>query len=401
VITSAQATQAEVDQMIQHVPIQAVVHAKNIALPTMPTTRIAVPNVLTPAQTVPWQPQLGDANRAGYVMFTSGTSGSPKAVLHAHRAVWARRMMWQGWYGLTPQDRMLHAGAFNWSYTLGTGLLDPWAIGATAIIAQPADLTELPAIMAAEKATIFAASPGVFRKVMQTASWPQTPYLRHALSAGDQLSASLDTAWQDATNTQIYPAFGMTECSTFLSASPAGAPTLSVQSGRKVAILDDDEPAPHGTVGSIAVDQEDTGLMLGYLEDGTARLPLRNRWFVTNDQGVMDPDGRIHFVGRSRDMMNAGGYRVSPIEVERTLNAVTNLDLAVGEVQIKTDVTVIVAFIVDATDQDCATLQAHARQTLARYKQPRAYLPVPHLPRSANGKLLRAELQTLWETHHG
>ena len=49
---------------------------------------------------------------------------------------WARRMMWQGWYGLGPDDRLLHAGAFNWTYTLGTGLMDPWSIGATALIPE-------------------------------------------------------------------------------------------------------------------------------------------------------------------------------------------------------------------------------------------------------------------------
>ena len=62
------------------------------------------------------------------------TSGRPRAVIHAHRAIWARRLMWDGWYGLRPDDRLLHAGAFNWTYTLGTGLLDPWSIGATALI---------------------------------------------------------------------------------------------------------------------------------------------------------------------------------------------------------------------------------------------------------------------------
>ncbi len=402
VITSAQATQAEVDQMLAQVPVQAMVFAQNVALPDSNQCLIDVKSVITWDGTAIWNPLLGSADRPGYVMFTSGTSGVPKAVLHGHRAVWARRMMWQDWYGLTREDRMLHAGAFNWSYTLGTGLLDPWAMGATAIIAQHSHLEDLPGIIAAERATIFAASPGVFRKVLQTDFWPKTPDLRHALSAGDQLSGSLNARWENVTDTKIYPAFGMTECSTFLSASPHGAPTLSVQTGRKVGILNDKNvPVGFGVQGAIAVDKSDPGLMLGYLENGAPKLPLVGDWFVTSDQGMMEPDGRIHFAGRSRDMMNAGGYRVSPIEVESTLSNHTALDLAVCDIEIKQDVSVIVAFLVDATDQDCATLQAHAEQALARYKQPRAYVSVPHLPRSANGKLLRNELQTLWEIHHG
>jgi acyl-coenzyme A synthetase/AMP-(fatty) acid ligase len=69
-----------------------------------------------------------------YLIYTSGTSGIPKGVLHAQRAIWGRRPMYQGWYGITPDDVMLHSGAFNWTYTLGTGLSDPWANGATALL---------------------------------------------------------------------------------------------------------------------------------------------------------------------------------------------------------------------------------------------------------------------------
>ena len=103
-----------------------------------------------------------------YMVYTSGTAGRPKGVVHAQRAAWARRMMWDGWYGLRPDDRVLHAGAFNWTYTLGAGLTDPWAIGATALIyAGPADRAVWPRLCAAHGATIFAATPGVYRQMLE------------------------------------------------------------------------------------------------------------------------------------------------------------------------------------------------------------------------------------------
>ena len=72
------------------------------------------------------------AKEPAFLIYTSGTTAHPKGVLHAQRSVLGRRPMVEGWYGLTAQDRVFHAGAFNWTYTLGTGLTDPWANGATA-----------------------------------------------------------------------------------------------------------------------------------------------------------------------------------------------------------------------------------------------------------------------------
>ncbi|MEO1265743.1 MAG: AMP-binding protein, partial [Pseudomonadota bacterium] len=99
-----------------------------------------------------------------YLVYTSGTTSEPKGVLHAHRAAWGRRPMYAGWYGLSAPDRMLHAGAFNWTYTLGTGLTDPWACGATAIVFTGVkEPTLWPQLIRETGATIFAAVPGVYR----------------------------------------------------------------------------------------------------------------------------------------------------------------------------------------------------------------------------------------------
>ena len=134
---------------------------------------------------------MADPNRLGYMVFTSGTSGTPRAVMHAHRAVWARRMMWSDWYGLTPDDRMLHAGAFNWTYTLGTGLMDPWAIGATALIpAEGIAPIQLPLLLKRFDATIFAAAPGVYRQFLKSPVLSMSR-LRHGLSAGEKLPDGL------------------------------------------------------------------------------------------------------------------------------------------------------------------------------------------------------------------
>ena len=242
--TSSQLTEREVAPMLAHLNPAAILRGEGVScpeteIPVFGRERFEAWHRLPPA---PWH--MGDPERLAYIIYTSGTSGIPRAVGHAHRAIWARQMMMDGWSGLRPNDRLLHAGAFNWTYTLGTGLMDPWTIGATALIpAAGTDPAQLSLLLKRNDATIFAAAPGVYRKLLQ-APLPPMPKLRHGLSAGEKLSAATRDAWHEATGTRIYEAFGMSECSTFISSAPAhpsdadrlGRP----QAGRRVAILGED-----------------------------------------------------------------------------------------------------------------------------------------------------------------
>ena len=347
----------------------------------------------------PAGPIMGDPNRPCYIIFTSGTSGRPRAVLHAHRAVWARRMIWKGWYDLRSDDVMMHAGALNWTYTLGTGLLDPWAIGATAIIPNTQEIEDVWDIMRSERATIFAAAPGVYRRLLTTPNAANVPALRHGLSAGDTLPQAIRAAWHTHTNTPLCEAFGMTECSTFLSAPPTAHESLAVQPGRRIAILGGQGLVERGKLGFISVDRNDPGLMLGYLKGTDIKLPLRDGWFQTEDQAVMHQDGSLSFTGRSGDMMNAGGYRVAPREIEQVLEEILGVqEVGVAEVEVKPDVWVIAAFVICEFGFNESRLIHMAQQHLARYKQPRIVQRVTSLPRNANGKLIRAALPQLWNS---
>ncbi|WP_227268050.1 class I adenylate-forming enzyme family protein [Roseobacter weihaiensis] len=342
----------------------------------------------------------GDPERPGYIIFTSGTAGIPRAVVHAHRAIWARQMMFEDWYGLGPEDRLLHAGAFNWTYTLGTGLMDPWTVGATALIPAPGTPPEaLPGLLREHRATLFAAAPGVYRQMLDRASDMEMPDLRHGLSAGEKLPQSTAEHWQHRTGCPIYEAYGLSECSTFISQPPAKprAPgTLGrPQTGRRVALLKDGAVVPLGVEGTIAIDRRDPGLMLEYLNAPDAtRARLSDSWFLTGDQAVMDTDGQLTYMGRHDDMMNAGGYRVSPIEVENVLARVPGITaVAATEVEIKPDTTVIAAFYTGPQALDDQHLAAYVTEKLARYKQPRLFVHLPALPMGANGKILRRVLR--------
>jgi len=125
--TSAQLTQPEVDTLCAILKPRGMIHDNETSTPSHhPALTLKLSAAQTCYDGPMAKPVFGDANRAAYIVFTSGTSGMPRAVVHAHRAVWARRMMWRDWYDLRADDRMMHAGAFNWTYTMGAGLIDPW-----------------------------------------------------------------------------------------------------------------------------------------------------------------------------------------------------------------------------------------------------------------------------------
>lgn len=368
--------------------------------------RATVPLRLTSAQVLAMQslppcPYLmGDPNRLAYVIFTSGTtSGRPLPVAHAHRAIWARRMMHQGWEGLRISDRLLHAGAFNWTYTLGTGLLDPWTCGATALIpAKGSEASALAELASHWQATILAAAPGIFRRLLRQAL-PPLPDLRHGLSAGEALPDALRRDWRRATGCDLHEALGMTEVSTYLSGSPdrpAPAGTLGfAQPGRRIALLGQEgQRVPDGSAGQIAVHLSDPGLMLGYL-DHPAETAARKQgdWFLTGDWARQRPDGAFEGLGRQDDLINAGGLRVSPVEVEQVLQGYAGLtECAVVQVQVKPGTHVIAAFYTSAVPLDEAALSAHCASRLAPYKCPRMFRRLDSLPRGPNAKLNRRAL---------
>lgn len=327
------------------------------------------------------------AEDPGYMIFTSGTSGAPKGVLHAQRAIWGRRPMYEGWYGISLSDVMLHTGAFNWTYTLGTGLFDPFANGCTSVVYTGArDDAVWGALIARHGVTIMASVPGIYRHLLRTGFRPNAT-LRHGLTAGEALARPILEGWREQTGTELYEALGMSEISTYISSSPSvpvkpGSPGRP-QKGRSVKILDD---------GEIAVHRTDPGLFLGYW--GEERFT--GDWFATGDTAEFDAEGYLWCHGRIDDMMNAGGFRVSPLEVEKVfLQHEAIADAGVREWRVNETTSIIAAFLVacEGARVNEDTVLAFVRERLAAYKCPKQIWFVPALPRTANGKLNRKALE--------
>ena len=164
------------------------------------------------------------------------------------------------------------------------------------------------------------------------------------------------------------------------------------QPGRRIAILDDTGAETEGP-GILAVHKSDPGLFLGYLDDADATAAMyAGEWFLTGDLAQTEPGGAIRILGRNDDMMNAGGFRVSPAEVEDALAATPDLgEVAVTDLPVGPGVSVIAAFWTGPATPDA--LRAMAETTLARYKQPREYIHLSSLPRTTTHKINRRALR--------
>ncbi len=355
------------------------------------------------------------ANDPAYLVYTSGTTGYPKGVLHAHRALIGREPASEYWFNFAPTavDRILHSGKFNWTYVLGSGLMDPLYRGKTVIVHEGKnDAGTWTHLIAKHKATIFIGVPTIYRQIIQktTATKDTVPSLRMCMSAGEHLSDDMLAAWRDRFGMEIYEAVGMSEFSYYLSqsihrpirAGSAGFP----QPGHDIQLLDPEtlQAVPHGEEGMISVPESDPGLFLRYwnMVEETAKY-RHDGYFFTGDYAKIDEDGYLWFLGRKDDIIKSFGYRVSPYEVERVLKAHPAVaDCAcVGE-EIEKDKLLVVAYVIAQPGAEVTAAQLHAfgQQHLAAYKAPKRIYLAQDFPRTKNGKILRREISPVIAQSH-
>ena len=355
------------------------------------------------------------ASDPAYLVYTSGTTGYPKGVLHAHRALIGREPASEYWFNFDPNsvDRILHSGKFNWTYVLGSGLMDPLYRGKTVIVHEGKnDANTWTQLIAKHKATIFIGVPTIYRQIIQktTANRETVPSLRMCMSAGEHLSDDMLAAWRTRFGMDIYEAVGMSEFSYYLSQSihrPIRAGSTGFpQPGHNIKLLDPEtlKAVPQGEEGMIAVPEADPGLFLRYwnMPEETVKY-LHDGYFFTGDYAKIDEDGYLWFLGRKDDIIKSFGYRVSPYEVERVLKSHPSVaDCAcIGE-QIEKDKLLVVAYVIaqHGVDVSAEQLQAFGQQHLAAYKAPKRVYLAKEFPRTKNGKILRREISPAIASSH-
>jgi acyl-coenzyme A synthetase/AMP-(fatty) acid ligase len=344
------------------------------------------------------------ADDPAYLVYTSGTTGYPKGVLHAHRALLGRQPAAQYWfnYAADKQDRIMHSGKFNWTYVLGSGLMDPLYLGKTVIVHEGKnDAQKWIDLIQKHQATIFIGVPTIYRQVLQKTMARQAdmPSIRHYMSAGEHLSDEVLTQWRERMGLDIYEAVGMSEFSYYLSQSiyrPIRAGSAGfAQPGHHIKLLNPDtlQEVPAGEEGMICIPLDDPGVFLSYwnLDEETAKYKHDN-YFFTGDYAKYDDDGYIWFLGRKDDIIKSFGYRVSPYEIERVYKGHPEVAdcAAVGE-ELERDKLLVVIYVIPKSGSSVTPddLLAYGKQHLAAYKAPKTVYLAKDFPRTKNGKILR------------
>ncbi len=338
-------------------------------------------------------------------LYTSGTTGTPKAAMHRHEAVRAVCETYGAQVlGIRRDDRCLSAAKAFFAYGLGNSLLFPFSVGAASVL-EPAP--SRPDVIAdgARKygATLFFAGPTFFANMLR-AGLPADALagVRLAASAGEALPAALYERWTSHFGVDILDGIGMTEMlHIFLSNREhevrPGTTGMAVP-GYGLRLLDEaGAEVPDGTPGTLFV--RGASAATGYWSRYDAsRQVFQGEWLRTGDTYVRDSEGYYACLGRTGDLLKASGIWVSPAEVESRLLAHPAVAQAVVVAAPDTDgLEKPVAYVVLESGREAgeAELVEFCRQALPSFKRPRKVVFVDGYPTTATGKIRRVELRKL------
>jgi benzoate-CoA ligase family protein len=343
--------------------------------------------------------------------YSSGTTGEPKGILHAHKDYpLTAQLSGKNYFGLSETDITFSVAKLFFSYGLGGNLIFPWYAGASIVLhaGQSQQIHSLLEAIEHFRPTVLYGIPTAYIAMLamnKFANKYKFEALRLCLSAGEALPASIGYQWQERTGLELIDTVGCTETfHTFLANSPGelclGSSGKPVP-GYEIKIVDDiGNTVASGDIGNLMVKGESVALF--YLHQyEKSRHAFRGEWFLTGDKYSIDSDGFYWHAGRSDDMFKVGGLWVAPVEVESILiSHPAVLECAVVE---KTDYHQIIkpkAFVClhpDFTPSNAliGILLQYCGERLAAYKCPRWFEFVGVLPKTATGKIQRFKLRSV------
>ena len=328
------------------------------------------------------------------VVFTSGTTGEPRAVLHTTDYLFGQRTQAEHWLGARDGDLVWVTTSTGWSKSARNVFLAPWLMGAAALISdarfEPAERLE---VCEREGVDVLCQAPTEYRMLAARSELRPLPELRRAVSAGEALGADVLEAYREAWGIDICDGYGQTETGQ-VTGNVVGAPARPGSMGQVLPGIE--TRIAEGELQVLA--SSCPTFFAGYLPGGEAPELLDDGWWPTGDFVSAGDDGYLFHEGRGDDLIMSSGYRIGPFEVESALlshpavaeaAAVAAPDAERGSV-----VRAIVVLREGAgSDQLARELQEHVKSVTAPYKFPRIVEFADSLPRTSSGKVRRAALR--------
>jgi acyl-coenzyme A synthetase/AMP-(fatty) acid ligase len=341
-------------------------------------------------QEAPAAIEMMDGEDPALIVFTSGTTGEPRGVVHAYRYLTGQRTQAEHWLGSRPGELVWCTTAPGWSKSTRNVFLAPWLTGAAAVIhddrfdpAERLDLAE------ALDVNVLCQAPTEYRTLAKRTALRPLPALRRLVSAGEALEAETIAAFREAMGREPADGYGQTETG-HISGNLAGQPVHPGSMGKplpgiEVRVLD----------GELQLRASSSPTFFSrYLDGG----PFGEEWWPTGDLVRQDGDGRLWFEGRNDDVIVSSGYRIGPVEVESVLLAHPAVAEAAAVAAPDPERGAVVRAIVVPREREpsealARELQEHCKRETAPYKFPRIVEFATELPKTASGKVKRAELR--------
>ncbi|KAK2764010.1 hypothetical protein FQN54_009629 [Arachnomyces sp. PD_36] len=337
------------------------------------------------------------------VLHTSGTTGRPKAVPLTHKNLTRTMKNITATYNLTPQDRTLLVMPLFHVHGLLAAFLAPLYSGGSAIVVPKFSASEFWNNFTTYGANWYTAVPTIHQVLLKTALPNPKPQIRFIRSCSSPLSPKTFGELEKTFNAPVLEAYAMTEAAHQMTSNPLPPGkrqpgSVGIGQGVEVKILDQEgKEVPQGSEAEICIRGEN--VTTGYLNNPAANASsfTKDGFFRTGDQGKKDPDGYVIITGRIKELINKGGEKISPIELDNVLAHNPHVAEAVSfaipdEGHYGEDIGFAVVLKKDGLSTSDEALKTWMASKVAKFKVPKKIWILPEIPKTATGKIQRRKV---------
>ncbi len=331
-----------------------------------------------------------DPEDPALIVFTSGTTGEPRGVVHAYRYLFGQSIQAEHWFGSRKGELAWCTTATGWSKSARNVFLAPWLTGAAAVIHDgrfdPAERLDFAEALGVN---VLCQAPTEYRMLARRTTLRPLPALRRMVSAGEPLDPETIAAFRAATGLEPADGYGQTETGQ-VTGNLAGEPVREGSMGKPLPGIE-----TRVVEGELQLRIASSPTFFSRYLDGER---FEDEWWPTGDLVGADEDGYLFFQGRDDDIILSSGYRIGPTEVEAALLSHPAVAEAAAVAAPDPERGAVVRAIVVPRDREpgeelARELQEHCKRETAPYKFPRIVEFVTELPKTSTGKIKRAELR--------